>query len=93
MNDVIGQVKQNKEKIDELRDKELVNIHNELEFFRNRPFNLSNISNTENRGVINFQNYKRNPMEFLERFDENLMKHCETRWTAIRGMLDEHLRT
>ena len=45
--------------------------------------------NADNRDTINFRNYKRNPIEFLKRVEELIIKNRETRWTTIRGMLDE----
>ena len=67
MNDVKGQVNNNKEKIEEIHQRELVNIREELEMIRSRPFSISNIQTNDNREGINFKNYKKNPMEFLER--------------------------
>ena len=49
----------------------------------------SHIINTDNRDTINFRNYKRNPNEFLKRVEELIVKNRETRWTTVRGMLDE----
>ena len=92
MNNVKGQVINNKEKIEEIHQRELVNIREELEMIRSRPFSISNVQPTDNREVINFKNYKKNPMEFLERIEENIARHRETRWTSIRSILDEHFK-
>ena len=43
----------------------------------------------EQREIINFKNFKRNPIEFLERVEEYIARNRETRWTAIKSMLDE----
>ena len=66
-----------------------MNIREELEMIQSRPFSVSNIQTTDNREGINFKNYKKNPMEFLERIEENITRHREMRWTSIRSMLDE----
>ena len=47
---------------------------------------------SKNREVINFQNYRRNPMEFLERMEKFIERNRETRWDRIREMLDETFR-
>ena len=46
----------------------------------------------ENRELINFKNYKKNPMEFIERVEENIARTPETRWSTIRNMLDEYFK-
>ena len=56
---------------------------------KDRPFISSHIPCNENREIINFRNYKRNPIEFLERVEESLSRTQETRWIVIKGMLDE----
>ena len=53
MNNVKGQVINNKEKIEEIHQRELVNIREELEMIRSRPFSVSNVQPTDNREVIN----------------------------------------
>ena len=53
---------------------------------------ISQFQHMDNREVINLKQYKRYPMEFLERVDEQLVKTRENRWTIIRGYLDEYFR-
>ena len=58
----------------------------------NRPTQGQYIQNMDNRDTINFKNYKKNPIEFLERGEENLARNRENRWTVIRGMLNEYFK-
>ena len=44
---------------------------------------------SENRETINFKNYKRNPIEFIERVEENLARTRETRRTVIKSIIDD----
>ena len=74
VNSVKNQVTNNTEKIEEIHKRELVNIREELEIVRNRPFNVPNFQLADNREIINFKNYRKNPMEFLERIEENIAK-------------------
>ena len=74
------------------QQRELVNIRKEVEMIRSRPFSVSSVQPTENREVINFKNYKKNPMGFLERIEGNISRHRETRCSSIRSMLDEHFK-
>ena len=46
----------------------------------------------DNREAISFKTYRRNPMEFLERVNEQLIRNGEDRWPVIRSYLDEHFR-
>lgn len=87
-----NQVQDNTGKIEEINKKELVNIREELERIKNRPVGLTCHQARDNREIINFRNYQRNPMEFLERVEENLVKTKENRWSEIRSMLDEHFK-
>lgn len=66
----------------------LVNIREEMEAIKNRLIQLPNLQMQDTREVINFQAYMRNPMEFLEPVQENLIQNRETRWHVIRNMLD-----
>ena len=72
----------NREKIEELRQWEIVQMREEIEIIHNRPVQGQYIQPTDNRDVINFKNYKKNPIEFLERIDENLTRIRENRWTV-----------
>ena len=49
VNEVKGQVNTNKEKIEEIRQRELVNIREELKLIWNRPLNVFNIQTNDNR--------------------------------------------
>ena len=75
-------------KIAEFRVREL-RLQEEINALKGRPLISSHISCSENREAINFKNYKRNPIEFIERVEENLARTRETRWTVIKGMIDE----
>ena len=44
---------------------------------------------TRGNFLIKFKSYKRNPIEFFERVEENLLRNRKKRWTVIRRMLDE----
>ena len=92
MNSVQGQATQNKEEIEEMKQRELLNIREELEMIRNRPIHVQHLQNLDNRETITFKHYKRNPLEFLERVEEQLARNRENRWTVIRGMLDEYFK-
>ena len=82
----------NKEKIEELRQREILQMREEIEIIRNRPAQGPYIQPTDNRDVINFKNYKKNPIEFLEQVDENLTRIRENRWTVIRSLMDEYFK-
>ena len=43
----------------------------------------------DSRENVNFRDYRRNPLEFLERVEEILNRLKETRWNMIKGILDE----
>lgn len=89
VNGVRGQVIHNKEKIEEPQQRELLNIREELEMIRYRPVHVSGIQNLNNREGISFKQYKKNPMEFLERVEENIARNRENRWTSIWSMLED----
>ena len=65
------------------------NLQERLEALRDTPILNTHTCHGENREVINFQDYRRNPMEFLERMEEVIGRNRETRWDRIREMLDE----
>ena len=46
----------------------------------------------DNRENVNFKNYPRNPVEFLERVDECLQRTKENRWTMIKNLLDDSFK-
>ena len=82
----------NKEKIEELRQREILQIREELETIRNRPVQGQYLQTVDNRDNINFKNYKKTPIEFLERVEENLTRIQEDRWTVIRSLIDEYFK-
>ena len=82
----------NRDKIEEIKKREIAKIREELEVINSSPPIISQFQHMDNREVINFKQYKRNLMEFLERVDEQLAKTRENRWTIIRGYLDEYFR-
>ena len=64
----------------------------EINSLKNRQCTGAHTTCEENREVIDFQNYRRNPMLFLERVEEKIAKTGEDRWSVIRSMLDEMFR-
>ena len=82
----------NKEKIEELCQREILQIREELETIRNRPAQGHYLQPIDNRDIINFKNYKKNPIEFLEQVEENLTRIRESRWTVIRSLIDEYFK-
>ena len=91
LNKIDSKVDKNKQRIDEMHRRE-ESLREEVDAWRDRPCNTNHIINTDNRDTINFRNYKRNPIEFLKRVEELIVKNRETRWTTVRGMLDEMFR-
>ena len=65
-------MKDNRDKVEEIWRRELINIREELEIIRNRPMNYTPVPWGENREVINFKDYRRIPLEFLVRLEELL---------------------
>ena len=61
---------------------ELINIREELEILRNRPMCYTQNTIPDSRDTINFGDYKRNPIEFLERVNEWLNQTKENRWRS-----------
>ena len=92
VSEVRGQGQHNRDKIEEIQKREIAKIREELEIITSRPPMISQFQHMDNREVINFKQYKGNPMELLERVDEQLAKTRENRWTIIRGYLDEYFR-
>ena len=92
MNDVREQVHTDKEKMAEVQRRELNNFREEINLFRSQPIQVTGVTNVENRELINFKNYRKNPMEFIERVEENIARTRETRWSTIRSMLDEYFK-
>ena len=67
-------------------------MQEELDALRDKPCNNAHIITSENRELINVRSYRRNPIEFLERVKEMIEKNRETRWTTVRGLIDEMFR-
>ena len=82
----------NRERIEELRQQEIVQMREEIEVIRNRPIQGQYLLPNDNRDVINFKNYRRNPIEFLARIEEHLTRITETRWNNIRSLIDEYFK-
>ena len=81
-----------REKIEEIQRREIPQLREELEIIGNRPTLVSHLQHMDNREAINCKLYKRNPMEFLERVEEQLTRNRETRWSVIRGNIDEYFK-
>ena len=73
VSDVRGQGQHNKNKIEEIQKREIAKISEELEVINNRPPIILQYQHMDNREVINLKQYRRNPMEFLERVDLSLI--------------------
>lgn len=84
-----GQAVDNKEEIEKMKQQEIVDIRKELEEIRNRATPIINYHTKDNSELLNFREYKRNPIEFLNRFEEIINRNKENRWGNIRSMLDE----
>ena len=88
VNDVRDQVHSDKEKMAEVQRREFNNFREEINLFRSQPIQMTGIPNMDNRETINFKTYKKNPMEFIERVEENIARNRETRWS----MLDDYFK-
>ena len=67
---VKNQVVYNKENIEHVQHKELVNLKEQIESLLNRPTYRTHHTAPDHKENINFRNYRGNPVEFLERIDE-----------------------
>ena len=76
LNNVESQVSTNKEKIEEIRRRE-IQLQEEVDSWRDRTCQNTYITNNDNRELINFRNYKRNPMEFLKRVEAVSYTHLD----------------
>ena len=83
--------RENREKIQgiSIREKQK---QDELDALREKPYNNTQFITSENREIINFRSYRRNPIEFLKRVEELIEKNRETRWSSVRSMIDEMFR-
>ena len=86
VNNVREQVHTDKEKMAEVQRRELNNFREEINLFQSQPIQMTGIPNVDNRETINFKNYTKNPMEFIERVEENTASTRETRWTTLYGV-------
>ena len=89
---VQSQVTDNREKIEEIQQKEIINLKEEIEILKHRPMSYVPTPIGENRDVINFRDYRQNPLEFLERLEEWLNRTKENRWHMIKNLLDESFK-
>ena len=85
-----SQVNRNNERIDDIQGRELINIGEELEILHNQPMCYTQNTIPDSRDTINFRDYKRNPIEFLERVNEWLNRTKENRWSIIKNILDDY---
>ena len=72
--------------IDNIQEVQLKNLREDLDRVSYRPACSVQHNMLDNRENINFKNYRRNPVEFLERVDECLQRTKENRWTRIYWM-------
>ena len=89
MDQVKSQVNNNKEKIENIQHTQLRNIQEEIARMNYRPMCSTHYTVLDNRENINFKDYRRNPIEFLERVDEGLNRMKENRWSMIKSLLDD----
>ena len=89
MTQIKTQVVQHKETIENIKNQEISNMKESIEILQNRPMYLAHHMAPEHKDNINFQIYRGNPMEFLERVDEWFNRIKVTRWNVIKSYLDE----
>ena len=80
------QVSGNKEKIENIHHIQL-NMQEEMDRINIRPTCSTQHTMLENRESVNFREYRRNPIGFLERIDEGLSQKKENRWSIIKTWL------
>ena len=76
VNSVKNKINNNQEKIENIQQTQL-NMQGDIERRNHGPMCSTHHSILGNRENINFKNYRRNPIEFLERVDEGLMRTKE----------------
>ena len=86
------QVNDDKTQLTERQRRELDDIREEMLRLRTIPNILSGLSHLEGRDQIEFRTYSKNPLEFLERIEEIIHRNRESRWSIIKGMLDESFK-
>ena len=74
INKIDEKTQENKEKIREISQKEK-QMQEELDALREKPCSSTHIFTNENREIINFKSYRRNPIEFLKRMEELIEKN------------------
>ena len=79
-------------RFDNLQGVQLKNLIEDFERMSYRPACSVQHTMLDNRENINFKNYRRNPVEFLERVDECLLRTKENRWTMIKNLLDDSFK-
>ena len=82
LNSMEGQINTNKNKIEEISRREL-QLQEEVDSWRDRACQNRHTNNQENRESINFRNYKRNPMEFLKRLEEVIIRNRAVSYTHL----------
>ena len=60
-----------------------------LDVYKRQPMYYAQNTMPDHMETINFRDYKRNPMEFLERVSEWLNRTRENWWSVIKNFLDE----
>ena len=65
------------------------NIQEELGILQSRPVHCHQNLISDHRETIYFKDYRRNPIDFLERVTEWLNRTRENRWSNIKNFLDE----
>ena len=86
------QVNDDKTQLTERQRRELDDIRDEMLRLRTIPNILSGLSRLEGRDQIEFRTNSKNPLEFLERIEEVIHRNRESRWSIIKGMLDESFK-
>ena len=86
---VKSQVNSNKEKIESIQHIQL-NIQEEVDRLNiTRPTCSTYHTTLENRDSVNFKDYRKNPIEFLERINEKLSQMKENRCCVTKTLLDD----
>ena len=85
---VKNQVNGNKEKIESMQHIQL-NIQEEMDRLNIRPTCSTHHTTLENRDSVNFKDYRKYPIEFLEGVNEGLSRMKGNRWSIITTLLDD----
>ena len=87
------QVHDDRTLLTERQRRELDDLRDEMHRLQTIPNLLSGLTHLDNRDQIEFRTYYKNPLEFLERIEEIIRRNRESRWTTIKGMLDEAFKS